>query len=77
MLYMWDKKRAPDALHAALGQSVADWVDGIESERAGATMINTAEHVVAQTSKRESHPSKANEYGRLSSWTCRMGRKLT
>eukprot|EP00966_Prymnesium_polylepis_P107055 2478967-Prymnesium_polylepis.1 len=38
----------PDALHVAFGESVADGVDGIESERAKAVLVDTAERVLVQ-----------------------------
>ena len=47
MLDMLHKKRAPDAMHVALGQGVADGVDRIESELA-TKFINTAQLVIVQ-----------------------------
>ena len=48
---MLDKKRAPEALDVALQYRVADRVDGIESERAAAVRVDTAEHVVVHAAK--------------------------
>ena len=39
---------SPDALHVALGEGIADRVDGIENEHAVAIVINAAEHIVVQ-----------------------------
>ena len=48
MLDMLDEKRAPEVLDVALGHRVADRVDRIESERAAAEHVDTAELVVVQ-----------------------------
>ena len=47
---MLDESSSPDALHVALGEGVADGIDGIErSKRALAVFINAAERIVVQT----------------------------
>ena len=48
MLDMLDESSSPDALHIALGQGVADRVDGIERERSHSLPVDTAELVVVQ-----------------------------
>ena len=59
MLDMLDKKRAPDALHVALGQGVADGVDRIKSERA-TQFPDTAQLVIAQAANGTHSKSEAS-----------------
>ena len=57
---MLDEKRAPDALHVALDQGVADGVDRIEIEFALAVLVDTTEQVVVQAANGTHFRSEAS-----------------
>ena len=55
-----DEKRAPDALHVALDQGLAERGDGLDRERAVAILIETAELVLVQAANGTQFKSEAS-----------------
>ena len=52
---MLHEKQAPDTLHVALDQGLAERVDGLDRERAVAKPTDTTELVAIQAAKKQ-HP---------------------